>query len=69
MSDKSERDFRYSCRCDEANSTLIEHRSGILLIGGATEGKLGKDAATKWLLNLAKGGNYLVLRCGDLGDQ
>jgi hypothetical protein len=38
--------------------SLIKHRSGILLIGGAEGGKLGEDQATKWLLNRAKGGNY-----------
>jgi len=69
MFDNHNRDFHYSCRCGKANFQSVKHRSGILLIGGAEGGKLGEDQATTWLLNRAKGGNYLVLRFGDLGSQ
>ncbi|MFM6660501.1 MAG: Type 1 glutamine amidotransferase-like domain-containing protein, partial [Microcystis panniformis] len=69
MPNNHDRDFHYSCRCGKANFQSVKHRSGILLIGGAEGGKLGEDQATTWLLNRAKGGNYLVLRFGDLGDQ
>lgn len=69
MSNNHDRDFHYSCRCGKANFQSVKHRSGILLIGGAEGGKLGEDQATTWLLNRAKGGNYLVLRFGDLGGQ
>jgi hypothetical protein len=69
MLDNNDQDFLYSCRCGQANFQSVKHQSGILLIGGAEGGKLGEDQATKWLLNRAKGGNYLVLRFGNLGGQ
>ena len=53
MSNNHDRDFHYSCRCGKANFQSVKHRSGILLIGGAEEGKLGEDQATTWLLNRA----------------
>ena len=70
MSNNHDRDFHYSCRCGKANFQSVKHRSGILLIGGAEEGKLGEDQATKWLLNRAKGGNYFcLLYTSDAADE
>jgi cyanophycinase-like exopeptidase len=44
-------------------------KPAILLIGGAEGGTVGEDAATKWFLEQANRGDYLVLRCGGVGRQ
>ncbi|NJL78978.1 MAG: cyanophycinase [Richelia sp. RM2_1_2] len=44
-------------------------KPAILLIGGAEGGTVGEDAATKWFLEQANYGDYLVLRCGGVGRQ
>ena len=69
MSEDDSKNFHYHCSCGEATPTSIDRRAGVLLIGGAEEGKLGEGEATKWLLDRARGGNYLVLRFGKLGTQ
>lgn len=61
--------FDYRCECGSGQPTHIHPTPGILLIGGAEEGRLGEDAATRWFLKRARGGNYLVLRSGGVGSQ
>ena len=61
--------FTYYQSFGKPTSTLIERRSGILLIGGAEGGESGEYEATEWLLDRARGGNYLVLRFNGIGRQ
>ena len=61
--------FEYRLECGRVNSNSAKTTPGILLIGGAASGKSGEDAATRWLLKLANGGNFLVLRSGKIGKQ
>jgi cyanophycinase len=69
-SNQDERDrFEYRRECGSGKNTLAKPRAGILLIGGAEDGRLGEDAATRWFLNRADGGDYLVLRSDGLGGQ
>jgi aspartate 4-decarboxylase len=70
VASNQERDyFDYHCECGTAHPTHVHPIPGILLIGGAEEGRLGEDAATRWFLKRARGGNYLVLRSGGVGSQ
>ena len=62
-------DFDYYLACGTSESTSINPKSGVLLIGGAEGDKSGEDAATRWFLDRAKGGKYLVLRTGKIGRQ
>jgi cyanophycinase-like exopeptidase len=68
VSDRDREDFEYSRACGPGRNATVNHIPGVLLIGGAEEG-LGEDAATRWLLNRAKGGDYLVLRSDGIGSQ
>jgi cyanophycinase len=61
--------FDYICECGNSNNAVVQPTPGILLIGGAEEGRSGEDAATQWFLKRADGGNYLVLRFGGVGSQ
>lgn len=61
--------FDYRCECGTPNNTAAKPMPGILLIGGAEEGRAGEDAATRWFLKRADGGDYLVLRSGGVGSQ
>ncbi len=61
--------FDYRRECGTNNTTNVKPIPGILLIGGAEEGRSGEDAATQWFLKRAKGGDYLVLRSGGTGSQ
>jgi cyanophycinase len=62
-------DFEYRLECGKVNSNSAKSTSGILLIGGAEGKTSGEDAATRWFLNLANGGDFLVLRSGRIGKQ
>jgi cyanophycinase len=62
-------DFEYSLAGGKVNSNSAKPTPGILLIGGAAGEKSGEDAATRWFLKLADGGNFLVLRSGKIGKQ
>jgi cyanophycinase-like exopeptidase len=68
QSDDSNR-FEYRLECGTGKNTDAKPTAGILLIGGAEEGRSGEDAATRWFLKRADGGNYLVLRSGGTGSQ
>jgi cyanophycinase-like exopeptidase len=61
--------FDYRRKCGTGDNTKAKPIPGILLIGGAEEGQLGEDAATRWFLHRADGGDYLVLRSGGTGSQ
>lgn len=65
----SRSNFDYYLACGTNESSSITPRAGILLIGGAEGDKSGEDAATRWFLDLAKHGKYLVLRVGGVGRQ
>ncbi len=62
-------DFEYYLEYGNSEPSSITPQPGILLIGGAGEETVGEDAATRWFLERAKHGNYLVLRCGGIGRQ
>lgn len=66
---EASRDFEYRCECGRAEPTGAKSKTAILLIGGAEGGQAGEDAATRWFLQQADGGNYLVLRSGGTGSQ
>lgn len=61
--------FEYHLEWGRVNRDSAKTTPGILLIGGAASGESGEDAATRWFLNLANGGNFLVLRSGQIGKQ
>lgn len=61
--------FEYRRECGTDQNTKAKPMAGVLLIGGAEGGRSGEDAATRWFLKRANGGNYLVLRSGGLGSQ
>jgi cyanophycinase-like exopeptidase len=61
--------FDYIRKCGNGHNTAAHPMPGILLIGGAEEGRSGEDAATQWFLQRADGGDYLVLRSGGVGSQ
>jgi len=72
MSQELENDsdhFEYQLECGTDQPTGAKPSAGILLIGGAEEGRLGEDAATQWFLKRVDQGHYLVLRSGGLGGQ
>jgi cyanophycinase-like exopeptidase len=62
-------EFEYSRACGPGRDATAHPIPGVLLIGGAEEGRSGEDAATRWFLNRARGGDYLVLRSDGIGSQ
>lgn len=67
---KSQQSSKYYLACGTADSTSPKAIPGILLSGGAEAETVGEDAATRWFLKRANGGDYLVLRYGDqIGAQ
>jgi cyanophycinase-like exopeptidase len=69
MSDRDADNFSYELVYGKAETTGITPQFGILLIGGSEADREGDKQATQWFLKRARGGNYLVLRCGKIGDQ
>ena len=67
MREQDSFDYYLACR----NRQVESHKpqSAILLIGGAEGDQSGEDAATRWFLEQARGGKYLVLRVGGVGTQ
>ncbi|TVP70470.1 MAG: peptidase S51 [Leptolyngbya sp. LCM1.Bin17] len=63
------RDFDYHRVCRNREIEADVPRAAMLLIGGAEGDTSGEDAATRWFLERARGGNYLVLRVGGVGAQ
>jgi cyanophycinase len=66
---KDSHGFEYQQECGSDKNTIAKPTAGILLIGGAEGGTLGEAAATRWWLERADRGDYLVLRSGGLGNQ
>jgi cyanophycinase len=62
-------DFDYYLACRNRSVDAVESRSATLLIGGAEDNQSGEEAATRWFLDHARGGRYLVLRVGGVGSQ
>ncbi len=60
--------YTYSVACGTANHSVVTS-TATLLVGGAEAGVSGETAATQWLINHGKGGDYLVLRSGGTGSQ
>lgn len=58
----------YSLACGTANNS-VSTTPATLLIGGAEAGATGEEEATQWLLDHARGGDYLVIRVGGTGSQ
>jgi cyanophycinase len=65
----NQREYDYYLACRNRSIAASSPQSGILLIGGAEGNKSGEDAATRWFLERARGGHYLVLRVGGVGSQ
>ena len=61
--------FEYYLACGSRHSVSISTKPGTLLIGGAEGNTSGEHEATKWFLERAEGGKYLVLRVGKIGGQ
>lgn len=62
-------DFDYYLACRNRAITPRPPRPATLLIGGAEGDTSGEDAATRWFLDHAPGGHYLVVRVGGVGTQ
>ena len=58
----------YSIACGSANNS-VSTTPATLLIGGAEAGATGEEEAIQWLLDHARGGDYLVIRVGGTGSQ
>lgn len=65
----SKYDFDYYLACGTEDPVSVPTQLAILLIGGAEGNKSGEHEATQWFLQKAKGGKYLVLRVGRIGNQ
>lgn len=65
----SKNDFDYYVAYESDDDNNCQPQGGVLLIGGAEGDKSGEDEATRWFLERAKGGKYLVLRTGKIGGQ
>lgn len=61
--------YNYKSKCGKVNSTSPQPTPAIMLIGGAESDTEGEDAATVWFLKRADGGDYLVLRYGEVRTQ
>jgi cyanophycinase len=64
-----DRDYDYYHVCGQGSKPTHPPRTAMLLIGGAEGDASGEDAATRWFLEQAGGGHYLVLRVGGVGSQ
>ncbi|MBR8827523.1 MAG: Type 1 glutamine amidotransferase-like domain-containing protein [Gomphosphaeria aponina SAG 52.96 = DSM 107014] len=62
-------DFDYYVACESDRPKNCQPQGGVLLIGGAEGEKSGENEATRWFLERAKNGKYLVLRTGRIGGQ
>ncbi len=60
--------YDYHLSCEPARRTESP-TPAILLIGGSESGSDGEEAATKWFLERAGRGDYLVIRYQDRGNQ
>ncbi|MGK7918229.1 MAG: cyanophycinase, partial [Prochloraceae cyanobacterium] len=61
--------YDYQLECGNVNSTSPQPNPAIMLIGGAESDTEGENDATGWFLKRADGGDYLVLRHGEVRTQ
>ena len=61
--------YDYKLECGNVNSTSPQPTPAIMLIGGAESDSEGENDATSWFLKRADGGDYLVLRYGEVRTQ
>ena len=61
-------EYDYYLSCEPARRTESP-TPAILLIGGSESGSDGEEAATKWFLERAGRGDYLVIRYDEIGRQ
>ncbi|MGK7895670.1 MAG: cyanophycinase, partial [Xenococcus sp. (in: cyanobacteria)] len=61
--------YNYTLQCGTVNSISPQPSPVTMLIGGSEKNSVGEDAATEWFLRHAEGGDYLVLRYGEIGGQ
>ncbi|MGF1535724.1 MAG: cyanophycinase [Elainellaceae cyanobacterium] len=62
-------DYDYYLACRNRDAKATPPKPGVLLVGGAEGSQSGEDAATRWFLERARGGRYLLLRTGRIGGQ
>lgn len=61
--------FEFKSACGDISQATTYVSNALLLSGGADSKSQDERAATRWLLNQADGGDYLVIRAGGLGGQ
>jgi cyanophycinase-like exopeptidase len=61
--------YDYKLECGNVNRTSPQPTPAIMLIGGAESDTEGENDATGWFLKRADGGDYLVLRYGEVRTQ
>jgi cyanophycinase len=62
-------DYEYKTFCGTPNQGTSNTTAAVMLIGGAESGAEGEEEATKWFLERADKGDYLVLRFGGIRKQ
>lgn len=61
--------FEYKTACGELSQEAIASEAALLLSGGAGAASKDEVPATRWLLQHAPKGDYLVIRAGGVGRQ
>jgi len=61
--------YEFRSACGEISTQPVTTSQALLLIGGGEAGSRAEKPATAWLLEHARGGDYLVLRAGGTGKQ
>jgi cyanophycinase-like exopeptidase len=62
-------DYYLACHDGHDTDEIAMPQPATLLIGGAEGDTSGEDGATRWFLEQARHGKYLVLRVGGIGSQ
>lgn len=61
--------FEFKNACGEINQKSTYVSKALMLSGGADSKSKDEKAATRWLINQADAGDYLVIRSGGVGGQ
>ncbi len=61
--------FEYRVACGSVDTQPSSTKPALLLVGGAESNSPAEKIATRWLLEQAPTGDYLVLRVGGTGSQ
>jgi len=61
--------FEFKNECGDINQAATYVSNSLLLSGGADSKSKDEKAATRWLINQADKGDYLVIRTGGVGGQ